>query len=454
LGQPKVDSGTAIAVDSAGNAYVGGYTNAANFPTTPASVQPTCSCPDLDAVPFVAKLNATATDLLFGTYLAGTLTGNYKVPVLNAIALDGSGNLLVAGAASNTGFPSPSGVQPTSKGGSDAFLLRLDSTGALLQSMFLGGSGNDSAASVAVDPGGNTFLAGSTISSDFPDTLHLFPSAVSFVAELDRNGKTLSAVLLPGGTIDGGCAPDPPDGITCVGASGLVSRINLAGSPSTTLLGAGNAATLGLGGGFASGAVISLYGIQLGPAAAIQAQSINGQLPDTVAGVQVLIDGLPAPLMYVSPSQINAVLVRWVYPGSTEVQLRYNGSIVGQFPIAFQNEAPQIFRNPDGSAIAVNQDGTVNSPSNPAPQGTIVAVWGTGSLGTNNPHVIATEAINHADAVTSLTSQATVVYAGPAPGWPFAVFQANLQTYFSGAWGVVLSVGGVPSQPFTIYGKP
>jgi len=199
-----------------------------------------------------------------------------------------------------------------------------------------------------------------------------------------------------------------------------------------------NAATLWSDGSLAPGEFVSLIGFGIGPDAGV-AYSPTGewQPPLELAGVQVFFDGQPAPLLYVQSRQVN-VQAPFELAGETQttVQLQYNGSPVGSFTAPVNYAAPGIFRSPPGvstEAAATNQDGTVNSPSNPAAPGSIVSIWGTG-FGTIDPPC-ATGGLNPFTAV-DLTAgasvvldacgdQFTAVYAGSAPGMACGVEQIN-----------------------------
>src|ERR1019366_1761953 len=157
LGGEGDDRGTAIAVDSKGNAYIGGDTLSTKFPTrNPAQSNykglggspPLCNgCGVLinfgDG--FVAELNAAGTDLVFSTYLGGALDD-----AVTAIALDGSGNVYVGGATLSSDFPTLNPYQKTYGGAAsdnnqpviktgDGFVAKFDPTGKLVYSTYLGG---------------------------------------------------------------------------------------------------------------------------------------------------------------------------------------------------------------------------------------------------------------------------------------------------------------------------
>jgi hypothetical protein len=174
VGGSKPGFGNAIAVDSSGNAYITGDTSATDFPVTPGVFQPTSKDVNQPTA-YVSKLNAAGTALVFSTYLGGsgsTSSGEAG----NAIAVDASGNVYVAGATSSADFPiTPSNAfQQLNKASgtfSNCFLTELNPTGTLLlYSTYLGGTASDSCAGLALDVNANVYLTGFTSSLDFPVT--------------------------------------------------------------------------------------------------------------------------------------------------------------------------------------------------------------------------------------------------------------------------------------------
>jgi YVTN family beta-propeller protein len=163
LGGSGYDVGKCIAADNSGNAYVTGYTKSPNFPgVTANSIQPAS---DGNYDTFVGKLNTVTGAITYATYL-GTSFGS-------AIAVDSMGNAYVTGNTSSTTFPGVNSAspQPTIGGGTDAFVAGLNPVGsALTFSTYLGGSGYDSANSIAVDSLGNVYVVGDTSSGNFPVT--------------------------------------------------------------------------------------------------------------------------------------------------------------------------------------------------------------------------------------------------------------------------------------------
>lgn len=165
LGGSTSDAAEGIAADSTGQVYVVGQTQSTNFPTLNA-FQPTFGG-NFDA--FVTVLNPTFTPpLVYSTYLGGT-----AADVGAAIALDGNKKIYVTGNTAGS-FPVTGGVfQGTSGGVDDAFVAKLDptlsGTASLIYATYLGGSGEDVANGIAVDPAtGFAYVTGTTASSNFP----------------------------------------------------------------------------------------------------------------------------------------------------------------------------------------------------------------------------------------------------------------------------------------------
>jgi len=161
LGGSGLDSARAIAVDQAGNAYVAGQTDSIDFPSAGAA-QP-ASGGGVDA--FVAKLNAAGSSLVYCTYLGGSWDDRAF-----GIAVDAAGSAYVTGWTYSPNFPTTTGArQRVLGGGRDAFVAKLTAGGnALAYSTYLGGSGHDSGNGIAVDGWGNAYVAGETISYNFP----------------------------------------------------------------------------------------------------------------------------------------------------------------------------------------------------------------------------------------------------------------------------------------------
>lgn len=206
LGGSGDDTGYGIAIDSAGNAYVIGTTDSANFPT--AYAYQTALGGTNDA--FVAKLNASGSALIYSTYFGGSSFDEAR-----GIAVDGAGNAFVAGwTNSPADFPITMGAFQTAGSGiGDAFVARLNTTASgaasLVYSTYLGGSGSDRGFAVAVDGSLNAYVTGRTFSPDFPTTPGAFQttfpgSADVFVAKVNSAGSALVYGTFLGGSSGGG----------------------------------------------------------------------------------------------------------------------------------------------------------------------------------------------------------------------------------------------------------
>jgi uncharacterized repeat protein (TIGR01451 family) len=165
------DRSFAIAVDTSGDAYVTGRTNATDFPATASAYASTCgtdaNCNGHLFDAFVTEINSSGSALVYSTYLGGS--GDDQG---NGIAVDGAGDIYVAGGTTSADFPTLNAFQTALSGGRDAFLAKLNpgASGAtsLVYSTFVGGKNDDYGSAVAVDSGGNAYLTGYTTSTDFP----------------------------------------------------------------------------------------------------------------------------------------------------------------------------------------------------------------------------------------------------------------------------------------------
>jgi hypothetical protein len=163
LGGNSFEDGNAICVDGSGNAYVAGDTRSANFPTVN-PIQAAFGGGSNTGDAFVSKINSSGSALVYSTYLGGS--GDDKA---TGIAVDSSGNAYVAGVTNSTNFPTSNPIQAASGGGNDAFVAKINAGGsALAYSTYLGGSGNDQGAGIAVDGSGNAYVTGFTNSTNFP----------------------------------------------------------------------------------------------------------------------------------------------------------------------------------------------------------------------------------------------------------------------------------------------
>jgi hypothetical protein len=221
LGGTANDSGGGIAVDVAGNAYVAGIATSTNFPVVSAAQPNLSGASDL----YVAKLNAAGNQLLYSTYLGGS-----QDDAATAVAVDASGNAYVTGATLSTDFRTANAAQPAPGGGLfDALVVKLNPSGNLVYSTYLGGGNADRGLRIAADATGAAYVTGDTRSTNFPMRSALQQtfggSSDAFVTKLNANGSLAFSTYLGGGGLDGGTAISvDPKGATYL--TGFTNSIN------------------------------------------------------------------------------------------------------------------------------------------------------------------------------------------------------------------------------------
>jgi uncharacterized protein (TIGR03437 family) len=211
-----------------------------------------------------------------------------------------------------------------------------------------------------------------------------------------------------------------------------------------------NAAS-GQPGAIAPGELISLFGFGLGPQAGISGQtSARGAVGTSLEDVGVVIGGVPAPLLYVSAGQINAIVPYEVAgQSSTQIQVLSAGSALAAAEATVAAAAPGIFSvngRGFGQGAILDQDGSVNSASNPAARGSIISIFATGEGQTDPPGAtgtIADHALPHPSLGVSVSiggQPADLMYAGAAPG-DAGVMQINARIPESVTPGDAVAIG-------------
>ncbi len=228
----------AIAVDAASNAYVAGSTESTDFPQTAGEFQTTLAT-GATANAFIAKFDPAGT-LLFATYLGGDGT-DYTA----GVAVDSGFDVIVAGTTSSSNFPTTDGTNGSNaafqtkpvSGGKHVFASKLDPTGkTLLYSTYLSGNGTDVASGLAVDPGGNAYVTGTTTSSEqqngFPSTTGSYQIAPApgsliqfFMSKVNPNLSGTSS--LPYSTYFGGSSPSGAAGVAVGGGVAVDTTSNV-----------------------------------------------------------------------------------------------------------------------------------------------------------------------------------------------------------------------------------
>jgi uncharacterized protein (TIGR03437 family) len=405
LGGSGTDTPAAVQIDSAGNVYVAGQTSSLDFPTTPGSFEPAPFVPlwnNTSPAGFAARLTADGRTLTWSTYVMSVDHPLYQgvaqhVLGVDLLAVSAAGEVYVSG-LTGPGFPvTPFAPQicfdglhatqiDTGFGETNAFIAHLDSHGALLDATYVGQGGG--------------FTSGLSLPGD--GSVLLVAGNVKYQLRFGGPGWVAPACLSPA----------------------ILNSATLSTIPYSST-----------GPALVPGQFITLTGFGIGPDTGVTNQ----------AGVQVLFDGQPAPVLYAQSRQINVQApVELNGRKQTNITVLYNQTMVGSILASVATYGfPGIFRIEPGvssRAAALNQDGTVNSPSNPAARGSVVSVWGTGFGLTDPPcptgGLNAPGPVNLAAGLSVLVAQgsppgvpvlyAPALYAGGAPALPCGMEQVNL----------------------------
>ena len=273
LGGDVTEQGTGIAVDGSGNAYITGFTNSYDFPTSKA-IQSAFGLGAQDA--FVSKIDAAGSTLVYSTYLGGGATDFGQ-----GIAVDGAGNVYVTGYTNSNDFPTNSALQTTNGGiGYDAFVTKINAAGsAYVYSTYLGGSGDEFGEGIAVDAAGNAYVTGITYSTNFPTTNPLQPNFGGFTDVFVTKINAAGSVRVYS-TYLGGSGADVGTGIAVDGSgSAYVTGYTLSSDfPNKAPLQMGN-------GGAANDAFVSK--INTAGSALVYSTFLGGTGDDRGAGIAV-----------------------------------------------------------------------------------------------------------------------------------------------------------------------
>jgi uncharacterized protein (TIGR03437 family) len=209
------------------------------------------------------------------------------------------------------------------------------------------------------------------------------------------------------------------------------------------------------------GEIVVLYGVGLGPAQlAVATPDSNGFYGNHLAGTSVTINGIPAPMIYASSTQVSAIVPYGINGTSAQVAVTCQGQATAVYSVPIAPSAPGIFTADStgkGHAAAINQDGiTVNSATTPANRGDTISLYATGEGQTvpsgidGKPASIPLPRPNLHVTVTIGGQNAPLQYAGGAPGEVAGLMQVNVQIPNGIAPGtsvpVVLQVGNTISQ--------
>lgn len=212
LGGSGLDTAYATAVDGSGNIFIAGETMSSDFPLSGVAAR------GRDV--FVMKLDSSGTTVLYSTVVGGT-----GEDVAYGLAVDLAGNAYVTGKTTSTNFPvTGRAIRTTAGGQEDAFVAKLNPSGQLIYSTYLGGSGSDTGYGIAVDLNTFVYVTGSTSSALFPTT-SLAPQKVfrggfsdAFLTKIDVSaGQILHSTFLGGSGVEGANAIGlEPGGGACI----------------------------------------------------------------------------------------------------------------------------------------------------------------------------------------------------------------------------------------------
>jgi uncharacterized protein (TIGR03437 family) len=446
-GLPTQTVPTAIAVDASGSVLIAGYTNGA-------SAQQSQNYPY--SYGFVAKFSPGLTSLTAATSFnppgyAGTGNETY----FRAMTLDPRGNVLLVGDTGDVGPFSGTGLQPNPPScGAPGFVMKLDGSLRNLWGTYFGcGYQGQAVDGVAVDQQSNIWITGVSQGSQLPNSASMSIAFLPFVAELSPDGSTVLNLVwsqFGGGAI----ANIPSGGVAALGPADSFLLPAAPGQPE--LLMVANSANNQSSGTIAPAELVSLYGAGIGPASPLGGEVVNGAFTNSLGGYQVLFNGVPAPLLYAGPNQFNVVSPAAIANQRTaDIQVTGPAGVT-PFPTVFVGAVrPQIFSRqlpytsplaPNAApslltfATAINQDGTLNSVSNPAARGSIVTIWATGTGLTSDPSPDGSIAgspstVNLPVSMVVAGDTFQIPYAGQAPDAVQGLSQINFQVPADAAGG-------------------
>lgn len=475
-------SATAITTDGSGNVYIGGATNEADFLASPAVNLNSTPCNDnftnTQYYSFLVKISAagklvygkrliTGTSQCFGgsrcidqmsaqataaalavdatgaVTVAGTVSGSWNPgngyilklapdgstvmwstttpstfqAVLNlSMAQDSAGNIDLLGQYATASYPICDCFSPDI-GTPGVFAAQLKPDGSAFTYVTdLGQSPDAQTAGLVLDVSGTPYLAGTSSSPQFPALSGAPNLGSDFVISLNVSGAPQMLFRLPHGAVTAPPKFDPQGRLLLIGLNDWLMTLPLSYNTPTVVAFA-NSASNALNTGLAQGALVTLYGFAL---------------PSSQNDVQIYLNEVPAPVLYAGPNQINFQAPFGITYGAQVATIAQIVTPGGAFSIRLPWSPSLGIFTVDGTyAAALNQDGTVNSPSNPAAAGSIVTMFGTGAFWNVSMQTgaVATAAIPTATPLQLLDGPEilSALYAGTAPGLIDGVFQVNVQ---------------------------
>jgi uncharacterized protein (TIGR03437 family) len=463
-----------IAADATGAAYVTGFAYSTNFPVTPGAYLAASGIPNSGAS-FLARLSPAGSTLIYSTFT------DAQDDQAVAVAVDSADNAVVL--LSNATFMGSVVLRFNPQGTAQLFSKSLPASHPV---------------TLAVDAAGNTYLLSAT-GANYPVKNSLAACGAngsSALTVLDGSGNILQSTYIQGS--QGYSSPPAALGLGANSTVFVVASPTASYAPTQQLAGSqpgllfltsfspgakaqvvplaclGNAASYDTT-GIAGGELVSVFGQGLGPANGAQPE-VDAQtgFPKQLDGVAVTFNGIPAPLLYVQDSQVNAIAPWSLQIGQTvQVCVEYNSTASNCLVRTVVVADPGVFTVDGYYAAALNQDGSLNSASNPAQVGSTVTVFATGLGATDPPqtdgaivgiplpaNVLPVQVFYNAPALPGLFPVNFVInYAGPAPYEVAGVSQINFVVQDIGANGPIYldvgagapDLGGAQSAGFQVY---
>jgi uncharacterized protein (TIGR03437 family) len=210
--------------------------------------------------------------------------------------------------------------------------------------------------------------------------------------------------------------------------------------------------------------IVVIHGSGLGPAQLIQNQASNGQFGKAIGGTVVSFNGIPAPILYTSATQVAAVVPYAIRDATARVTVTYQGNVSTGFTVPVVLSAPGLFTLNEtgaGQAVAINADGTINTAANPAKIGSSILLYATGEGETALAGVdgkLGGSTVSHpllAVNVTVAGISASVHSEGGAPGQVAGLMLVRVQipagVQPGGYVPIILQVGDTSTAPNAVW---
>ena len=445
---------TAVALDSSGNSYVGGWIESNGLPTP--LVGQAGSQGSVDG--FLIKCSPAGV-ILFATYFGGS-----GYDQILGVAVDGLSRVWVTGVTSSVNLPLTNPFQSALAGYQNAFVATFSSTGSLLFSTFFGGAGPDAGNGIVADAGGNAYIVGDTQSSNFPirqaAQSQFGGTQDAFVAKFNSQGALVYSTFVGGSDADHGAAIAVDSGGAAYISGGTFSRNFPTHWPfQAALHGVGDAFVTKLD---STGAnlVYSTYlggssGTALMPERA-NAIAVDSQGNAYVAGVTSSAD-FPAPVASPSPvlrGDSDAFLAELNAAGNALVFSTFIGGIG-------EETATALALAPSGALSVVGYTSSQDFPAVAQLQTSLTGIWNAfvtvvnpGGAGFSFSTVLGGSGIDAANGV-AVDSAGTITVVGQAGSADFPLANSQSETHFGGfdafATKIRMSASAAGSQSTVTY---